>query len=228
MLEHQFWHLCSPDTTAGLAEWVDGEVHTDKVICPVEDGHQRGGKRLTNLSVMLPGRATKDFVWTWYSECLLTDRTLGVFASQGFSGFEVKPVKAAFKRAQRKPPRLWELVVTGWAGMAPAESGIRLIEDCPACGLKRYSAWTNPERLVDAAEWDGSDFFMVWPLPGYIFVAGRVAQAIHEYALAGCALKPLADVVFPSGVIPSVGPGRLSYYMPEKRARELGEPLGIY
>jgi hypothetical protein len=151
-----------------------------------------------------------------------------LFRASGLTGFGVRPVKARYKRADVEPPCLWELVVTGWAGMAPPESGVRLIEDCPACGLKVYSAWTNPERLIAPSQWDGSDFFMVWPLPMDIFVTEHVAQVIGEKRLSGGVLEPFEDITFPLEVVPKLSPGRLSYHMPEPRARELGEPLGIY
>jgi len=228
MHESKFFHLGSGTSTSKLAEWAHSEMDVETVICPANEGHQRPGKRLTGLSVTLPGYNIEDFVWTWYSECLITDRVLELFKDSGVTGFEVKPVRAAFKRAQESPPRLWQLVVTGWAGIAPPESGIKLIEDCPACGHKVYSAWTNPERLVTPSQWDGSDFFMVWPLPMHIFLTERVAQLIRESSLAGSILKPSENLVFSPQVVPTLSPGRLLYHMPEQRARELGEPLGIY
>jgi hypothetical protein len=222
----QFFHLGSTESLARLAEWVDAEIDTEKVVCPVNDGHQRGGKRLTNLSVSLPGHTIEGFVWTWYSECLLTDRVLELFKSSGFTGFEVKQVKARYKRSTEVPPRLWELVVTGWAGVAPPKSGIKLIEDCPVCGHKAYSAPTNLARLINPSQWDGSDFFMVWPLPKYIFTTDRVAQVIRANRVAGAVLSRPEDLSFSPD--DTIGGGRLSYWMPEERARELGEPLGIY
>jgi len=224
MIQAKFRNLVSPESTAKLAEWVHGEMDYEAVICPADDGHQRPGKRLMDLSVTLPGCSVKDIVWTWQSECLLTDRVLKLFKARGFTGFEVKPVKAAFKGCEDKPPRLWELVVTGWAGMAPHESGIKLIRYCEACGLKTYSAPTHPAALISPSQWDGSDFFMVWPLRKFIFLTERVAQVIRENRFAGAVLKLPQDVGF-SGTFSG---SRLSYCMPEQRARELGEPLGIY
>jgi len=224
MTQSQFWHLAHPDSTARNAEWVDGEMETEKVICAVEKGHRRGGKRLTNLSIVLRGEGVEDFVWTWYSECLLQDHVLNLFRRSGFTGFEVKPVEARFRRpSEQEPPRLWELIVTGWGGMAPSESGIRLIEHCPSCGLLHYSAGTNPKRLIDVSQWDGNDFFMVWPLPGFMFVTDRVARVIRENRLGGAVLRQPGELDLSGGF----GPGRLSYWMPEQRARELGGSLGI-
>jgi hypothetical protein len=226
MAESQFWHLASPDSTARLAEWVPGEIETEKVVCPVDAGHRRGGKRLTNLSVALRGNGVEDFVWTWLSECLVQDNVLEIFRKNGFTGFDVKPMKAKFKRdSDNNPPRLWELLVMGWAGMASAESGIKLTKECRACGLLRYSRCVNPGKLIDVSQWDGSDFFMVWPLPKFIFITERVARVIRDNAITGVVLQRPADISF--GMVPFIGPGRLSYRMPPERARELGGALGI-
>jgi hypothetical protein len=227
MVQSNFWCLGSPDSTARLADW-DDEMDTETVICPIDEGHPRGGKRLTDLSVVLPGGAVQDFVWIWGSEGLVQDHVLKLFKANGLTGYQVKPVKARFKRASaQEPPVLWEIVVTGWAGIAPPESGIRLVEHCPACGFRVYSAWTNPERLIDSSQWDGSDFFIVWPLTGHIFITDRAADVIRGNRLSGAVLTPSTDLAFPQSVIPQLSPGRLSYSMPEDRARELGAALGI-
>jgi hypothetical protein len=219
----RFWNLSGSDSNARLAEWVRGAVETQKIFCPVDPGHQRGGKRLSDLSVALRGKGVEDFVWTWQSECLIQDNVLEFFRKSGFTGFDVNPVKAKFRHARgQEPPRLWELVATGWAGMAAADSGIKLIEHCDACGLLRYSGRTDAAKLIDVSRWDGSDFFMVWPMPGFIFVADRVAQAIRSNRLRGAVLKQPRDLA-----LWGFGPGRLSDYMSEERARALGGPLGI-
>jgi hypothetical protein len=217
-----FYSLTSPNLQRLLADHAE-EAEYAQVTCPVNKGHYGAGKRLTNLSVMLPGHIAQDIAWTWLSDCLLTDRVLDLFKSEGFTGFDVKPVRAAFKSSKERPPRIWELVVTGWAGVAPPESGINLIRRCDGCGLLEYSGGSNPDKLIDATQWDGSDFFMVWPLPKYIFISERVAQAIRANRLTGAVLRRPGDIDLSGGF----GPGRLSYYMPEERAKELGKLLGI-
>lgn len=193
MAKSHFWVLDSPPSLARLAEWVHDEVETESIICPANDGHQRGGRRLTNLSVTLSGHDVEDIVWTWGGGPLLTDHVLELFRSAGFTGFRVKPVKAVFKRSKERPPRLWELVVTGWGGIAPPESGVRLLERCDACGLHYYSQWTKPDKLIDPAQWDGSDFFLVWL--GGTFVTQRVADLIRTERLTGVVLKLPSEMV---------------------------------
>jgi hypothetical protein len=222
----RFWNLASSDSQEKLAEWEEGKVKSEIVKCAVNPLHQRGGKRLTDLSVVLPDGEVEDFVWTWYSDCLLRDETLQLFRRYGFTGFAVKPVSARFKRSSARPPTLWELVRTGWAGMAHPASGIHLNEpeSCLSCGRLVYTGLVHPDRLIDETKWDGSDFFIVWPLSRFVFVTERVVKAIREHGLTGVVIKPVSELEPTDGY----SPGRLSRSMPEGRARELGEPLGIF
>ena len=126
----EFYHLDHPaNDHHRLAEWDHDAMEGDHkiVYCPVNPGHQRaGGPRLKDLNVTLPKPVPQDFVWTWYSECLIQDHVLEMFRKEGFTGFDVKPVTARFAKSGLAAPKLWEFVLTGWGGMARPESGIRL------------------------------------------------------------------------------------------------------
>jgi len=226
-----FFHLDHIRTLAGsrkLAEWDHDKMESalEVIKCPKDPGHQRGGKRLTNLSVVLPNGEVQDFIWTWQSECIMQARTLEILRSNGLTGFEVKPVVARFRKSIRRPPPLWELVVTEWAGCAKPESGIHLNDQasCHTCAHLKYTGLSNPRELIDKKVWDGSDFFMVWPLPRYVFVSERVVKTLQDHHLTGVQIVSASDLKMTDGFTP----GRLRYYMPDARARELGEPLGIY
>ena len=227
--DQMFFHLHYPESTVKLAEWTHDEMELEAVFCDKVPGHRHSGRRLTDLSVTLPRRPVDDFVWTWYRECLVTQRTLDLFRDHGFTGFDVKPVKARFSRpCAHELPVLWELVVTGWGGVAPPESGVKLITSCDVCKYKKYSACQSLDELFDPSQWDGSDFFFVWPLPKFIWVTERVAQCIRKHKLKGVRLRPPEQVVFRKSEIGfGFGPGRLSYRLPEARAKALGEALGI-
>src|SRR5512140_1651341 len=99
----------------GLAEWSD-RMDFESVRCPRYPGHQHVGDRIGDLHVILPMPKVCDFVWTWYSECLTTDRVLGLLQEQGFTGFEPRPVtvervKRVPKGVVYTPPTLSELRV---------------------------------------------------------------------------------------------------------------------
>lgn len=232
-----FWLTNSDDFQ--LAER-DQSAHLEDVTCPVNDGHQRRGARIGNLIVKLPQKRG-DIVWTWLSNMLINDRVKQLIERANFTGYELKPVTISgiLKKKKSKLPQsenehlpsYWEVVITGWAGMAPPESGIELLESksCKHCGLLVYSHFEDTSHLIDIAQWDGSDFFMVWPLPKYIFVTERVANFIKEHNLKDCNLIPVEKI--PRGdkdLFNALSPGRLSHSMPEDRAHLLGDPLGIF
>jgi hypothetical protein len=81
----------------------------------------------------------------------------------------------------------------------------------------------NPKELIDPNLWDGSDFFMVWPMPGYVFVTDRLVTIILDHQLTGARCTPVSEL----GRTDGFSPGRLHYYMPQERARQLGGALGI-
>ena len=190
----------------------------------------RSGKRIGNLEVVLEDTSVPDFVETWYSEWIIQDDVLRDLRQAGLTGFEVKPTTASFKKSKEPTPIFWEVIVTGWGGMASPASGIALDEEnsCSACGMLRYKQGTNPANIISSDNWDGSDFFMVWPLPNYKFVSGKAAKFIKEKKYTGCKIIPARELAFSNRVMPGFGPDRLSHYMPSDRARELGDPLGIY
>lgn len=153
------------------------------------------------------------------------EHVLELLHSEGVTGFATKPVTAQFEHeADSTPPRLFELVVTGWGGVAPERSGIKLEERCPACGLLTYSAFRDPSQLIERSQWDGSDLFIVWPLPKFIFVTERVARIFRSNELTGATLQCPNELTARGG---SISPGRFSYRMPEARAIELAAHLGI-
>jgi hypothetical protein len=83
----------------------------------------------------------------------------------------------------------------------------------------------EPSRLIDTAAWDGSDLFIVWPLPGYRLASERLVSVLRQEKVSGVELIPAPKIPVKKGA--TVGPGLLVYSMPEDRARELGQRYGI-
>ena len=221
-----FWRLEKPDYQRQQADWDDG-MDLEQVVCPRFPGHQRGGKRTTDLKIVLRTAELHDFIWFDYTgESVIQDRVLQILRDYHVSGFEIRPVRARFEGSNKAPPTLWELVVTGWAGMAKPQSGILLdaSSSCLECGYLHYTSLQNPEELIDTRCWDGNDMFMLWPMPTSLFVTDRVIAILQEHHLTGTRHIHISELRKTDGFTP----GRLRYYMPEDRAKALGNPLGIY
>lgn len=192
-----FWNLTEPHDEKRLADWLDEKkARFEGINCPLEPrDHFRPGRRTSPLSVELPDTKPLDFVWTWGSECLVQEKVVELLNGSGFTGYHLIPVpNVEFKKKLRKPPKLWEINITGSAGMASPESGTRVLRACPGCGLADYSRITNPTKLIDPSRWDGSDFFRVEPVIGFIFVTGRVVQALQENKISGWRARSLSEL----------------------------------
>jgi hypothetical protein len=175
-IEPEFWWLAPTHNLSRLARWIAKDVDLESIVCPLHSEHQRAGRRRSDLSVFVSEPATEDFVWTWYSECLVGSRVEEILRTNQVTGFELRPAIVNSDASTNDGIRLSELIVTGWGGIAPEESGIRKIADCDVCGFLRYSCFTEPQNLIKVDAWDGSDIFMVWPLPRYIFISEYIHQ----------------------------------------------------
>jgi hypothetical protein len=222
-MNSNFW-LLQPPANQPRAEDAPGTKYAT-IICPAHDGHKRAGNRLADISVLVHPSGAKDFTWTWYSEVLMSERVVDIFEKNHVTGFETRPAKVAYpSQIKARPPHFFELVVTGWGGLAAPAAGLSLVKSCPACGHKRYII-AEPSRTIDAGAWDGSDLFIVWPLPRYPFASDRLASIIRQEKISGVKLIPAPQIPVERGG--GLTPGPLAHFMPEKRARELGKRFGI-
>jgi hypothetical protein len=151
---------------------------------------------------------------------------LQLFAEQRVTGFEAKPIKVLLPEDIElpPPPDLYQLVVTGWGGLAAPAAGVSLIHSCSACALRIYSI-KDPSQLIDAVAWDGSDLFFVWPLPKYLFASDRLADILRREKVSGLEFIPAPNIPLKKGA--TAAPGFLSEYIPADRARELDQRFGV-
>jgi hypothetical protein len=150
------------------------------------------------------------------------------FAKEGFTGYRLKPALVRFRDGSTSD-EYHEFVVTGWAGMASPESGIKLLESCPACQWKKYSAIANFKKVIDWSQWTGDDFFIVWPMGWRLLCTERVAQWLVAHKVKSFSLaEGFADITrYPSIAKLGYTGGRLTNYLPEDLAIKYGKPLGL-
>ena len=202
---HQVYGRPEWERRFGTAEWIEKSAgfSTGRLLPPY-------GQPRKDLTIILPSVRVGDFVWTWYSDCIVTDRTLTLFKQAGFTGFESRPVTVEkIKRLSRKRtdeviiPRLWELPIIGKGGEAAPESGIYPLYEIEDCYMKRfqYSSFRNG-IIVDEANWDGSDFFTINGYPNFILASERVKELITDHQLTNCALIPSHKLEWGSGITP--------------------------
>ncbi len=222
-MNSNFW-LLEPPANQPRAEDTPGTKYAT-IICPAHDGHRRAGDRLADISVLVHPSGARDFTWTWYNEVLISERVLDIFEKNHVTGFETRPARVAYPdKIKARPPHLFELVVTGWGGLAAPTAGLTLVESCPACGHKTYTI-AEPSRAIDATAWDGSDLFIVWPLPSFRFASDRLASIIRQESISGVKLILAPEIPLERG--DGLSPGPLASSMPKKRACELEKRFGI-
>jgi hypothetical protein len=201
MAVHQFWKFSGPESTRTLAEWDPSLMKVESIACPVNEGHRRAGARTTPMTVVLPSIEIADFVWTWYGDCLLTEKARETFRNAGLSGYKLE--LAAISSVKRKKggdpalPTLWDLVTTSRARTA-AEAGLYVKRSCAACGWVQYSAYEHG-LPVDETTWDGSDFFHLIEWGGF-FVTDRVRDCVLKDRLTGAVFTKAEELHWPEGV----------------------------
>jgi len=196
----KFYRLL-PDYEKSCVEGSEGN-DWEGIVCPVDPGHQRAGRRVTTLHVDIIKSRIVDFSSTLLDN-VITDHALNVLKAAGLTGFTVKPlvIESYPKRLDpQSVPTLWELVVTGKGGHAHPDSGIVLKRKCDACGFVRYSAYENG-IIVDESIYDGSDFFTVTEKPAYILVNERAKSVIENHCLTNVSFIESSKLEWPEGVI---------------------------
>ena len=69
-----FWFL-EPRIEQRLAKQA-GDTRYERIICPLRDGHNRGGERIGELSIIVHPSIVKDFTFTWSNDILVSQRVL--------------------------------------------------------------------------------------------------------------------------------------------------------
>jgi Protein of unknown function (Gmx_para_CXXCG) len=194
-----FYDLRTPKNFVELSEGNDWEG----ITCPIDSGHQRAGRRITELHLHCVSKKVADFSSTILSDIVITDHALDVLRQEGLTGFNVKPPVICSNPKLDKRftiPKLWEFLVTGKAGNAHPDSGIVLKWKCASCGLFRYSAFEHG-LIVNEATYDGSDFFTVTEYPKHVLVSERAKNVIEGNSLSNVQFVESSKLQWPEGVI---------------------------
>jgi hypothetical protein len=167
------------------------------IICSKYKGHQRAGQRIGNLRINIKSKKRSDFLTTFLSEWIITDKVASIFQENTIKGYELQPVEISNETLSYG---LWELVVTGSGGDAHPDSGIHLKSRCKYCNHEVYSAFENG-IIVDSNNWDGSDIFIVTGYKRYILITERLKKIIEDNKLTGAQIIPARELIWPKGVI---------------------------
>jgi len=102
----QFWILRSPVLSDRKLAWWNYKKGEPLWLTAPTCTRHRWRRRQVELKVLLKGGPKQDdFVWTWYSECLIQERLRDFLQEQGFSGFRLRNVQASFQKKDLARPR---------------------------------------------------------------------------------------------------------------------------
>ena len=162
--------------------------------CEADPTHAADSCWLRPLQVQGPVVPHTDFEWSVYSNLIVSSEIARGLKDAGFTGaafFDVdffSTTETPFGRDSV------ELLACGWGGMASKESGVRVTEECEFCGRQVFSGATDKSKLFDIDAWDGSDFFVIWPLRKFFMVTEAVAEYIADHDYTGVKAVPLSEL----------------------------------
>jgi hypothetical protein len=204
----------------------NGVSDSEIIHCPKDPDHQRPGKRIRDLNVEFPLDALTDEVsWTGESNCLVRQSLSSLFRLSGITGFETRPIEVTLGGIPIDHDQE-ELLTVGWGGIASLGSGVTLDdkESCLACGHLVYTGVKDWSNLIDFRQWDGSDIFMVWPLPRFVLVTDKVAKLLTDKKIRELTLTPLCAMEPEEG---ELSPGRVGYWLSQEKMRSVSVPSDI-
>jgi hypothetical protein len=224
-----FFNFTYPQSERLMADFNKSFGERETFLCPISPEHDGGHRRIGPLYLEVKhNRRDELIIWAWGQGCAIHEQILDEFEREGFTGYRVEPATVSFLDGSAST-EYREFIVTGWAGTASPESGVRLVKGCPACLRKEYSPITNFEKVIDWSQWSGEDFFVVWPMMGYRLVTGRLAQWLLTRKVKSFRLEKEFEVRKRDSIISklNIPAGRLSIYLPEDLAIRYGRPLGL-
>jgi hypothetical protein len=185
-------------------------------LCPLDPTHAADQRWLRPLQVQGPVVPHSDFEWTVYNDVIVSAEIARNLSKAGFTGapfFDVEfftTTETPFGRDSV------ELRACGWGGMASKKSGIHIVEECTCCGRQVFSGFTDKKRLFDIDAWDGSDFFVIWPLRRFIMITEAVAEHITDAGYSGVKIvRPDELPVLPVKGFEGYSPGSLKSWQDE-------------
>jgi hypothetical protein len=174
------------------------------------------------LEVVAPVRPLYDFQWTPYREAVVTAEIVRTFQKEEVSGVNFLPVRTETTLGDPHYQELYELRVVGWGGVAPPESGIRIMEECSFCRRRVFTKYESAARLFNLEAWDASDMFLVWPLPRFAMATGKIRELILREKFTGVSVEPLS-AMRTNSLVPTLTPGHVQDWFDEPRASKLAE-----
>lgn len=198
------------------------ELANPEVLERIE-GREHRFRSTEPLRCLIRKKSFADMIWTYPTHCFISERLLGLFRDASLTGFETRKANMKLAFPHEPADRVFhQLIWTGWGGVADPRSGIVQIPSDQS--QHAYLPPTDNSRIFDDAQWDGSDFFFIFPLMGSRFATERVIRLLEQFKINYYTSTPIVN--FPRYTT-EIFPAPLRCYYSDEKAKELGKNLGI-
>jgi hypothetical protein len=216
-VEEIFW--VSPDINFDQRLSYTSNMAMRNEVCARGRDHARRQGWPRPLGLIAPIYPLTDFECTVYNDMLVSPEIANGLKAEGFSGLYFSVARLHTTTETPLSRDALELRVSGWGGVAPRKSGVQVTSECPVCKWRVYSDYTDPNELFSVDEWDGSDFFIIWPMPRFIMVTRSVRNYLLKARYSGIKLRTLRELrAGPGGTIT---PGHLGDWFDEEKIKEI-------
>ncbi|WP_457796729.1 hypothetical protein [Methylocystis sp. S23] len=219
-----FWLLRERYMRRDCELW-DNEIgyYEKHKICPLDPNHgvlaRRWGPAMfreePELEGMSPLDRSQDAFATPRSSFVFTRRVFEALEEAGLTGWTMNPATVSFADGTVSND-FGELWINGFGGVAQPSAGCKLLWRCRGCGQREYQDGIIRGEAVRQARWDGSDFFIVWPLVNYPICTDRAKDILERFRMDKIIFrKPEEDLAPINGYSDTAVP---PYYKLEARA----------
>src|SRR5688572_2265511 len=99
-------------------------------LCQLDPRHASKSRWSKPLKVIGSVQPMTDFEWTVYNDVLVSEEVVEDFHKAGFTGAVFESAELFTTTETPIGREVFELKAVGWGGVAPIESGVRVIEEC--------------------------------------------------------------------------------------------------
>lgn len=195
-------------------------------MLPVNGNRNHQFYSVRPLRFFVRPRQRGDMLWAPLNAFFISNRLHLIFQEAGITGYDALPADAKLVYEHSPDEAVyWQVAITGWGGMASSSAGLS-----PRVGVDSPHVYSRSEDAgdpFDRSQWDGSDFFIIWPYVGFCCITQRVVDLLKENKIKHYSIYDLATYSF-GGTIGPIAPCPLRCIFSEERAKKIGEPLGIY
>jgi hypothetical protein len=230
MSMQSFW-LDNHGSKSNWLEPVDYKATSHWEGCARNPDHTFYSRHHRPLRLKATNRVSADFCWYTSTSAIITQEVADLLKEYNITGYELHPVEFYRRGKLCTDDNRVELEVTGWGGVVPKSSGVRLRTRCTHCECRTYSMYTNAAAINSVVPDNAPDIFIIWPFSSVVFISARMADLIEIYSITGGKLRTFFKIKWPAIMLPlppqfnGISPGSIRSALPraswDKALRDL-------